>query len=73
LERATRRDGKQGATHTKRKRAGKDPDVSLDHLLKTMEAIKSPDVVLNIVKDGNYDLDRETDLDFMISQVKQML
>lgn len=49
-----------------------DPDVPWRHALKAAEAIRSPDVVFTLIKDGDHRLSRPQDLQRMIGAVEEL-
>lgn len=51
---------------------GQDPDVPWTHALELAHAIRSEDVVFNLVKDGDHRLSRPQDLARLIAAVEEM-
>lgn len=52
---------------------GEDPDVPWRHALELAQAIKSPDVVFSLIKDGDHRLSREQDIARLVATVAEVV
>ena len=52
---------------------GRDPDVPWRHALELAHALKSPDVVFGLIKDGYHRLSRPQDLDRLMAAVEEVV
>ena len=52
---------------------GEDADVPWRHAQKLVHALKSPDVIFSLIKDGDHRLSRPQDLDRLIAAVEEMV
>jgi len=52
---------------------GQDPDVPWRHALELAHALKSPDVVFALIKDGDHRLSRPQDLERLVAAVEEMV
>jgi pimeloyl-ACP methyl ester carboxylesterase len=52
---------------------GEDPDVPWRHALELAQALKSPDVVFGLIKDGDHRLSRPQDLERLVAAVNEMV
>jgi pimeloyl-ACP methyl ester carboxylesterase len=50
-----------------------DPDVPWRHALELAQALKSPDVVFGLIKDGDHRLSRPQDLERLVAAVNEMV
>jgi dipeptidyl aminopeptidase/acylaminoacyl peptidase len=50
---------------------GEDPDVPWRHALELAQAIKSPDVVFSLIKDGDHRLSRPQDIARLVAAVDE--
>jgi pimeloyl-ACP methyl ester carboxylesterase len=50
-----------------------DPDVPWTHALELAQALKSPDVVFGLIKDGDHRLSRPQDLERLVAAVNEMV
>ncbi|WP_309090590.1 alpha/beta hydrolase [Phenylobacterium sp.] len=52
---------------------GEDPDVPWSHALQLAHAIKGPDVVFTLIKDGDHRLSRPQDIDRLVAAVEELV